>query len=502
MPNDDLPFLPLFNEDEDSVGARRNAVANRDVDPGDLENMVDVRPLSHYQMITEVFVQEGAMLWDAISVDVPSAAFPTRAWGDYLDEWAAALGLDPLRKDAIKATGTVLFTGTEGTLVPNQVQLSAIQTDPDIDPPEFVTTESGVISTTLDEITDLAAAQAVGGALANSSTFYYVVVATNEYGETLASNEVNAATDNGAGTHHAISLTWSAVDGATGYNVYRSNASGSGAKRYLASVVGATYTDTGDDATTTRTLPSENGTGGFFRASIEAADAGKLGNVGPDAITNLLTPITGVDSVTNDEATENGADEESDEELRVRVLLAFQGSGGGNIADHMKWALAWPGIGRVTVIPIVDGPGTVGVMIMTADGDPVSTSVVDDYQRAINPLPEQGGGIAPVGQTVIVKTPERVLIDVVSDIDFESGYSLDGTSGTVNLRSNIEAALSNYIDSLEAGEDVIRDHVLAQVYSVEGVYKVNSLTIEGGTADVAINSTTPQVAALGTVTLT
>ena len=58
-----------------------------------------------------------------------------------------------------------------------------------------------------------------GGHL-GTATYYYVVTAVNGFGETLASNEVNHVF--ASGTTNQVSLTWSAVAGATGYKVYRS----------------------------------------------------------------------------------------------------------------------------------------------------------------------------------------------------------------------------------------------------------------------------------------
>jgi hypothetical protein len=98
-------------------------------------------------------------------------------------------------------------------------------------------------------------------------------------------------------------------------------------------------------------------------------------------------------------------------------------------------------------------------------------------------------GIAPVGAWIFVDTPTTVDIDVVAVLQFESGYSLDGTGGTIALRASLEAALNDYIDSLAPGVDVIYKHVQSVFFNVVGVYDVTSLTVEGGTSNVAIANT-------------
>jgi hypothetical protein len=79
---------------------------------------------------------------------------------------------------------------------------------------------------------------------ATSGTFYWKVTAKNAAGETLASNEVSAT----VAANQSAPLSWSAVTGATGYNVYRGTAAGA-ENVLVASVTGATYSDLGNTGT-------------------------------------------------------------------------------------------------------------------------------------------------------------------------------------------------------------------------------------------------------------
>ena len=100
----------------------------------------------------------------------------------------------------------------------------------------------------------VATASAAGGVLA-TATYYYRVSATNAQGEeTLAEAEVSAAVTGPTGS---VALTWTAVTGATGYNVYGRT---TGAELFIASATSATYTDTGA-ITPAGALPTTNTTG-------------------------------------------------------------------------------------------------------------------------------------------------------------------------------------------------------------------------------------------------
>ena len=103
----------------------------------------------------------------------------------------------------------------------------------------------------------LATANAASGTLA-AGTYYYVVTATNGSGFTTASNTASAVLTSAG----SVALSWTAVVGATSYNVYRSTSLTFGATTLLATGVTATsFPDTGA-ATVAGTPATTNGTGG------------------------------------------------------------------------------------------------------------------------------------------------------------------------------------------------------------------------------------------------
>lgn len=105
--------------------------------------------------------------------------------------------------------------------------------------------------------TGLAAATTTGAGTLAAGTYYYKVTATNGAGETTPSSFASAAVP----VNGAVSLTWTAVAGATGYKVYGRPASSGGTYGLLASVTTTSYTDTGA-VTPGAVPPSSNTTAG------------------------------------------------------------------------------------------------------------------------------------------------------------------------------------------------------------------------------------------------
>ncbi len=95
----------------------------------------------------------------------------------------------------------------------------------------------------------LAVALAAGGALTVGTPYFWVVTALDSFGnESAISNEVTATPTSG---NQAGGLTWNNLQGAMGYNVYRSTASGNYTNATRYTVLAATgFNDTGAAGTT------------------------------------------------------------------------------------------------------------------------------------------------------------------------------------------------------------------------------------------------------------
>lgn len=240
---------------------------------------------------------------------------------------------------------------------------------------------------------------------------------------------------------------------------------------------------------------------GELDLAIRAVDAGESGNVTADSITDLLTTIPLV-SVNNAAETTGGTDEESDEALRARVLDAYLGAGAGTALDYERWGRAWAGVGRVTVIPLWDGPNTVKLIVTTADGEPVSEDVRAGLQADLDPTAGQGGGRAPIGAAVTVVTATGLAVTPSATVEFEPGFSLDGEAGTVALRDVITDALREYIERVESGGEVVLSQVAGRIVTVTGVHDVSDVQINGDDANLPIDSDPAQVPQMATPTLT
>lgn len=452
---DPIEFLPLVNEDVDTVRARMDADANAGVDPTSAD-FIDTTPGGFWFDNTQVQALDIARLWDFAATEVPAAAFPAYAWGDYLDDHADALGLT--RKAATKASGVVRFTGSAGTAIAIGTEVSTAAVSADDEPISFLTTESGTISsTTVDLAVEAVNEGADGNVGANTVT---VLVSPNAGVSAVANpSAITGGSDveTDEDLRYRVLLKLRGGQGAGTISDYEQWALA------YEGVVAALVVPVGYGAGTVQVVVTAAGQGAVSDATLfglqdkldppgflaeTSGGGGTLNQVGStvDVTTTGDLPTSGTLRLRTHEVTYTG-----------KTGTTFTGC---TIASG---TYAWSAGERVAA----------------------------DFGR--------GAGDAPIGASVYVDTVTPVPVTVSATITFASGYSLDGDGGTIAQRSTIEASLGAYVDALKPGDDVVLNHASAQFFRVAGVFDVADLELNASAADVTIDPL--EVAKLSTVTL-
>jgi uncharacterized phage protein gp47/JayE len=220
---------------------------------------------------------------------------------------------------------------------------------------------------------------------------------------------------------------------------------------------------------------------------VQAVTVGSGGNVQVSTITLLGTGVPGIDTVANPVAFSNGADVESDSQLKARfanyiaslskaTLLAI-----AYAISQVQQGLSWfinenfPSVGHFSVT-VDDGTG-----------DPPDTLLSLVY-AAIDQ-------VRPIGSTFSVTGPGIVVIDISASIIAAPNVNQPSLFGP------IISALDAYLDTLPIGTDVSYSRIITVIYAaVTGIQNVTNLQINGATSDIAIGPS--GVAKAGTVVLT
>lgn len=193
--------------------------------------------------------------------------------------------------------------------------------------------------------------------------------------------------------------------------------------------------------TVSATIPA----GGSIDVPVQALVSGSVSNAAAGSVQALLSPTSGVSAVSNLQPITGGADVETDELYRTRLLIAFAGAhGSGTIADYTEWALAIPGVGFVKVEPLWAGDGTVRVIITDVNNDAVSQALINQLQAELDPAAASTtltadvnlpSGTINVGSTTGFTSAGKVVIGGAQVVSYtsKSGTALLGSLGGAGL---------------------------------------------------------------------
>jgi uncharacterized phage protein gp47/JayE len=129
---------------------------------------------------------------------------------------------------------------------------------------------------------------------------------------------------------------------------------------------------------------------------VRALTAGAIGNQDEGTTIDFMAPIAGIDAQATVVTLAGGADTESDDQLRARILFRIRNPPmGGDQNDYVAWALSIPGVTRAWAAPEM-GIGTMTVRFMmdelratnTPPGMPTPDDVqaVHDYMDTVRPV--------------------------------------------------------------------------------------------------------------------
>ncbi|KOP29476.1 hypothetical protein ADM98_11410 [Exiguobacterium sp. BMC-KP] len=227
---------------------------------------------------------------------------------------------------------------------------------------------------------------------------------------------------------------------------------------------------------------------GTATSTATASEMGAIYNVVPGAINTVDGDLKDLVSVTNAIPTTAGVDQESDSELKARMLTAAQNqSGAGNPEDYKSWALEATGITRAKVFRADPSPGSVTILVAQASGMPTAGQVAE-AQSKINAR-------ASLIANNVVLAPTALPVNVAGNVVLIDGANMS------DLVTSFSQALQDYLANLAFSGEVIRyTQILNLLLDQPLLVDVSGFTVNGASANLVVGD--KQIATLGTVTFT
>ncbi len=199
---------------------------------------------------------------------------------------------------------------------------------------------------------------------------------------------------------------------------------------------------------------------------------GAAGNVGAGEIVSMAAAPIGVAGCGNAKPFVGGADAESDESLRERVLDTFRRlPNGANSAFYQQGALSFDQVAAASVLPRARGRGTVDVVVATLAGTP--------GPELLAQLKEYFSTRREIAVDVEVKAPETVPVTVAVQVAASPGQD------AAQVRRRVEDRLRGWFTGERLGQKVLLARLGSLIFSCEGV---ENYKLTAPAADVAITS--------------
>lgn len=207
----------------------------------------------------------------------------------------------------------------------------------------------------------------------------------------------------------------------------------------------------------------------YIDVPCESEEYGAAANAGAGQICELVTPVEGIAGVTNAAGwlTSEGANEETDEQLRERYALAWAANNGCTKHAYKSWALSVPG---VTSVSILDrhprGQGTVDIVVRGADVLPTE-ALLEKVRAAIAPN-------VPINDDWLVKGPIPVNCAIAGSLEYTEG---DPEIIRMQAENRVRALFAETspiaeVKALSIGQDLTLDLLTHTVMAVPGVKRV------------------------------
>lgn len=194
-------------------------------------------------------------------------------------------------------------------------------------------------------------------------------------------------------------------------------------------------------------------------ATITALVPAAAGNRATGQNLTLVSPVVGVQSTATAGLLSGGADVETDDALRARLLARIQQPPhGGASYDYTAWALEVPGVTRAWVYPAELGLGTVTVRFVR-DNDGTGTAIIPDT-----------GEVAAVQAYIDARRPVTAQLTVVAPAAVPLNFTIQGlVPATLTVQAAVQAELADLLlREAVPGGIILLSHIRAAISAAAG----------------------------------
>lgn len=218
---------------------------------------------------------------------------------------------------------------------------------------------------------------------------------------------------------------------------------------------------------------------------VEASEPGIESNVAANTIVLMAKPDKNITAVINPEPITGGTEREKDDEFYDRIAAEYQNSMTylGNDVDYIRWAKA-AGAGDCIVVAAVEGPGSVKLVLVDANGQPANEKLVEDVYNYIVSPNDRTQRLLPTACSKLICEPATTV-----RINFTiTGLIYDERTNIEQIKADFAVAVKKRYEEAK-NESVLRYNDVRPIISdIVGVEDFSEFFMDGGMANIKLGS--------------
>ncbi|MEZ3424731.1 MAG: baseplate J/gp47 family protein [Lachnospiraceae bacterium] len=224
---------------------------------------------------------------------------------------------------------------------------------------------------------------------------------------------------------------------------------------------------------------------GSVTVAVTAVEAGPGSNAKAGSVSVMDEPLDGITKVSNPEPVTGGTARESDDSYYDRIAAEYENSMTylGNDSDYKRWAQE-AGAGDCIVDPAANGPGTVKLVLVDANGQPASDALAQAvYDYIVSPS-DRTKRLLPTACAELSCVPA-----VTVKINYScTGLQCDGTTTAAQVAKDFKEALKDVYAKAKPDGVLRYNDVRPVISSIAGVQDFNTFLVNGGISNIYFKS--------------
>ena len=204
---------------------------------------------------------------------------------------------------------------------------------------------------------------------------------------------------------------------------------------------------------------------------VEAMNEGWEGNTEEGMITEIVTPVPGLEIISST-SMKNGRDIETDTELRKRFFESLSLAGAGTLSALQAAIINTEGVVAGTIEEVKSSEGyIIGIrpIVIGGENNDIAQTIFDKKAFGIKTIGTKSGVARALNGdefTIYFDFAEEYTVNISVELTVIETFSENGSD-------DVYDKIKGYMDGLGMGDDVIYYSIISKVLEVEGVVDVN-----------------------------